>query len=117
MEFARTRADFESFIDSHLDKRVSFGTAQDNMGLVLWRNQDKLNLHIVNYDFNYATGLVNEKNGLSLMIDAQLVPQPSRVAVISLDRPEFTELLFNIKDGFLSFSVPALHVWDIVIIE
>ncbi len=117
MELTRTRVDFESFIDSHLDKRVTFGTAQDNMGLVLWRNQDKLNLHIVNYDFNYATGLVNEKNGLSLMIDADLIPQPSRVAVISPDYPDSTELPFDIKDGFLFFSVPALHVWDIVIIE
>lgn len=117
MDLVHTRADFESLIGNCLNKRVTFGATQDNIGLVLWRNQDKLNLHIVNYDLDYATGLINEKNGLSLMIDADLLPQPSKVTVISPDYPEDTELSFNISGGFLCFAVPELHAWDIIVIE
>ena len=117
MDLTRIRAGFESFIDSHLNKRVTLGTVQDNIGLVLWRNKDRLNLHIVNYDLDYAAGLINEKKGLSLMIDAGLFPQPSSVTVISPDCPGSAGLPFNISDGFLSFTIPKLHVWSIVVIR
>ena len=117
MDMVQARADFQNFIDSHLNKGVTLAAGQDNIGLVLWRNQDRLNLHIINYDLDYATRQINEKNDLSLIIDADLFPQPSRVTVLSPDYPEATEVPFDIKDGFLSFTVPTLHVWDIIVIE
>lgn len=117
IDLDQTIADFKSLIDSYLDRRVTLDTFQNNIGLVLWHNQDKLNLHLINYDFDYATRQINQKNSLSLVIDADLFPQPSRVTVISPDYAEATKLPFNIEDGFLSFTVPTLHVWDIVVIE
>jgi len=117
MDMVQTRADFQNLIESHLDKRVTLNTVEDNIGLVLWRNKGKLNLHLINYDFDYATGQINGKNSLSLGLDTGLLPQPSRVTVISPDYPEATELPFNIKDGLLSFTIPTLHVWDVVLIE
>jgi len=117
MDLLQTRADLQNLIGSHLDKRVTLNSVADNIGLVLWRNQGKLNLHLINYDFDYATGQINGKNSLSLGLDASLISQPSRVTVISPDYAEATELPFSIHDGFLPFTIPTLHVWDVVLIE
>ena len=117
LDMVQTRASFQSLIESHLDKRVTPNTTQDNIGFVLWRNAGKLNLHIINYDFDYAAGQISEKADLPLMVDADLFPQPSRVSVISPDYPEAIELPFSIVDGFLCFTVPALRVWDVIVIE
>lgn len=117
MDMFQARADFQNLIESHLDKRVTLSTVGSNIGLVLWRNEGNLNLHIINYDFDYATGQINEKTDLSLKVDAALFPQPSRVSVISPDYPEVIELPFSIIDGFLCFTVPRLHVWDVIVIE
>jgi len=117
LDMVQARAAFQSLIERHLDKRVTPGLIQDNIGLVLWRNSDKLNLHIVNYDFDYAAGRINGKANLPLMVDADLFPRPSRVSVISPDYPEAVELPFSIVDGFIRFTIPALHVWDVITIE
>jgi hypothetical protein len=117
MDMLQTRVDFQNLIESCLDKRVTPDTTQDNTGLVLWRNAGKLNLHIINYAFDYAAGQISDKTDLPLMVDAALFPQPSRVSVISPDYLESTELPFSITDGFLCFTVPKLHAWDVIIIE
>jgi hypothetical protein len=117
MDMLQTRVDFQNLIESYLDKRVTPDTTRDNLGLVLWRNAGKLNLHIINYDCDYAAGQISDKTDLPLMVDAALFPQPSRVSVISPDYLESTELPFSITDGFLCFTVPKLHAWDIIIIE
>lgn len=117
MDLEQTRTDFRDLIDSHLDKRVTTGTLDDSTGVVLWRNGARLNVHIINYDFDYATGQIREKNGLSLMIDCNLLPGPARVTVLSADFPEAVEIPYEIVDGFIHVTVPALRVWGIIVME
>jgi hypothetical protein len=118
VDVVQARDDFQNLIKGHLDKRVTPSTTLDNVGLVLWHNAGKLNLHIINYDFDYATGQIKEKTDLPLRIDAALFHQPTRVSVISPDYPDkVIELPFNIIDGFLCFTVPKLHVWDVIVVE
>jgi predicted nuclease with TOPRIM domain len=42
---------------------------------------------------------------------------PANVTLISPDIPSPIPLAFQIGDGFLSFTVPSLKVWDIIVIE
>ena len=117
IDLEQTRAEFRDLIDSHLDKRVTTGTLGNSIGVVLWRNGARLNVHIINYDFDYATGQIREKTDLSLMIDGNLFPGLSRVTVLSPDFPEAVELPFDITDGFIHVTVPTLSVWDIIVME
>jgi hypothetical protein len=117
MDLEQTRTDFRDLIDSHLDKRVTTGILGDSIGIVLWRNGARLNVHIINYDFDYATGQIREKNDLSLMIDCNLIPGLARVMVLSADFPEAVELPYEIVDGFIHITVPALRVWGIIVME
>jgi hypothetical protein len=117
MDLEQTRTDFRDLIDSHLDKRVTTGTLDDSTGVVLWRNGARLNVHIINYDFDYATGQIREKTGLSLMIDCNLIPGPARVTVLSADFSEAVEIPYEIVDGFIHVTVPALRVWGIIVME
>jgi len=117
MDLEQTRADFRNLIDGHLDKRVVAGTVDDSIGVVLWRNGTRLNVHIINFDFDYTIGQIREKTDLLLMIDSDLLPGLSNVTVLSPDFPEAITLPLDIVNGFIHVTVPTVRVWDIIVIE
>ncbi len=117
MDLEQTRDDFRNLINGHLDKRVIAGTLGDRVGVVLWRNGAKLNIHLINFDLDYEVGQIREKTNLPLMIDATFFPGIERILVLSPDFPEEVGLPYEVIDGFIRVTVPALRVWDIIIVE
>lgn len=110
-------ADFSTLIGGSLSKRVVRGLSEDKVVPLLWENDGKLNLHLINYDLDYSAKQVNEKSSLTIEVDAGLLPTVTSVTLVSPDGGAPSVLAFSVADGYISFTVPALHVWDIVIIE
>ena len=117
MNQSQVIADFAVLIDSNLGTRTVHLSPDSKVGLVMWDNDDKLNLHIINYDLDYSTAQINEKSNLAIEVDAGLVSAVSTVTLVSPDYAEPSILPFTVDDGFISFTVPYLHVWDIIVIE
>lgn len=117
MNQSQVIADFTALIDGNLSKRTIRLLSESKMGLVMWDNKGKLNLHIINYDLDYSAAQINEKSYLAIEVDAELVSAASTVTLVSPDYAEPSILPFSIEDGFISFTVPSLHVWGIIVIE
>jgi prefoldin subunit 5 len=79
----------------------------------------RLIVHLVNYDYRYDAEkdwtIPASNIGITLKIPSMF--DPANVTLISPDIPSPIPLAFQLGDGFLSFTVPNLKVWDIIVIE
>jgi hypothetical protein len=116
MDLSQTRNDFQSLVNDYLNERMIDEVDKDKLSVVSWQNQDKLILHLINYDFDYSAKQINEKSDIQIMIDADIISNPSKVIVYS---PDFSkeEISFSVEEGYLTFIIPSLWVWDVVVVE
>jgi|GEM_PF-884847 len=80
-----------------------------------YQQEDRLLLHLVNYDYGQLLDVMREKNDISIQIK-----QPSfeigEIIVYSIDsnpRP----LSFTRRDGYIEFTVPSLRLYDLVVLQ
>jgi regulator of replication initiation timing len=80
---------------------------------------ERLVVHLVNYDYRYDSEkdwtIPASNIGVTLKIPSMF--DPANVTLISPDIPSPILLTFQFGDGSLSFTVPSLKVWDIIVIE
>jgi hypothetical protein len=80
---------------------------------------ERLIVHLVNYDYRYDSEkdwtIPASNIGITLKIPPMF--NPANVTLISPDIPSPIPLTFQLGDGSLSFTVPSLKVWDIIVIE
>jgi hypothetical protein len=81
--------------------------------LVKSGKQDKLILHLVNYDVA-KTATVNNIN-VKLRLDAG--KQVRDMKILSPDHQETISLKYEVKEGSVIFTVPVLNTYDLVVIE
>ncbi len=80
-----------------------------------YRQEDRLLLHLVNYDYGSLLDIMHEKTDVSIRIK-----QPEfDVGEIVVYSPDFVQqhLSFTEKDGYLEFTVPKLRLYDLVCLQ
>jgi prefoldin subunit 5 len=109
-------------VETSLTSRVVITNASQNVYISVLsqrRPYERLIVHLVNYDYRYDSEkdwtIPASNIGITFKIPSMF--DPANVTLISPDIPSPIPLTFQIGDGFLSFTVPSLKVWDIIVIE
>jgi hypothetical protein len=112
----------KSAVEASLISRMVITNASQNVYIsVLFQKwpYERLIVHLVNYDYRYdfeKDWTIPASNiGITLRIPPMFAP--ANVTLISPDISGAIPLAYQIGDGFLSFTVPSLKVWDIIVIE
>jgi prefoldin subunit 5 len=112
----------KSAVETSLTSRMVITNASQNVYIsVLFQRRpyERLIVHLVNYDYRYDAEkdwtIPASNIGITLKIPSMF--DPANVTLISPDISGAIPLTFQIGDGFLSFTVPSLKVWDIIVIE
>jgi regulator of replication initiation timing len=109
-------------VEASLTSRMVITNASQNVYISVLsqrRPYERLIVHLVNYDYRYDSEkdwtIPASNIGITLKIPSMF--DPANVTLISPDISGAIPLTFQIGDGFLSFTVPSLKVWDIIVIE
>jgi len=109
-------------VETSLTSRMVITNASQNIYISVLsqrRPYERLIVHLVNYDYRYDSEkdwtIPASNIGITLKIPSMF--DPANVTLISPDISGAIPLAFQIGDGFLSFTVPSLKVWDIIVIE
>jgi prefoldin subunit 5 len=109
-------------VEASLTSRMVITNASQNVYISVLsqrRPYERLIVHLVNYDYRYDSEkdwtIPASNIGITLKIPSMF--DPANVTLISPDISGVIPLAFQIGDGFLSFTVPSLKVWDIIVIE
>jgi regulator of replication initiation timing len=112
----------KSTVETSLTSRMVITNASQNVYIsVLFQRRpyERLIVHLVNYDYRYDSEkdwtIPASNIGITLKIPSMF--DPANVTLISPDISGAIPLTFQIGDGFLSFTVPSLKIWDIIVIE
>jgi regulator of replication initiation timing len=109
-------------VETSLTSRMVITNASQNVYISVLsqrRPYERLIVHLVNYDYRYDSEkdwtIPASNIGITLKIPSMF--NPANVTLISPDISGAIPLAFQIGDGFLSFTVPSLKVWNIIVIE
>jgi regulator of replication initiation timing len=109
-------------VETSLTSRMVITNASQNVYISVLsqrRPYERLIVHLVNYDYRYDAEkdwtIPASNIGITLKIPSMF--DPANVTLISPDISGAIPLTFQLGDGFLSFTVPSLKVWDIIVIE
>ncbi len=107
--------ELNSFLNNNIN-RVVENTFSKKIGIQLWKNSDKIIVHLVNYDFDSVKGAIEKKN-IPIEMNLSFLGTPTSVKMISPDFRGEMKLKFNYTASEIEFTVPKLKIWDILIIE
>jgi regulator of replication initiation timing len=109
-------------VETFLTSRMVITNASQNVYISVLSQKlpdERLIVHLVNYDYRYDSEkdwtIPASNIGITLKIPPMF--NPANVTLISPDIPSPIPLTFQLGDGSLSFTVPSLKVWDIIVIE
>jgi regulator of replication initiation timing len=109
-------------VETSLTSRMVITNASQNVYISVLSQRwpyERLVVHLVNYDYRYDSEkdwtILASNIGITLKIPPTF--NPANVTLISPDIPSPIPLTFQFGDGSLSFTVPSLKVWDIIVIE
>jgi regulator of replication initiation timing len=112
----------KSAVETSLTSRMVITNASQNVYISVLSQKwpyERLIVHLVNYDYRYDSEkdwtIPASNIGITLKIPSMF--DPANVTLISPDISGAIPLIFQLGDGFLSFTVPSLKVWDIIVIE
>jgi regulator of replication initiation timing len=109
-------------VETFLTSRMVITNASQNVYISVLSQRlpyERLVVHLVNYDYRYDSEkdwtIPASNIGITLKIPPTF--NPANVTLISPDIPSPIPLTFQLGDGSISFTVPSLKVWDIIVIE
>jgi regulator of replication initiation timing len=109
-------------VETSLTSKLVITNASQNVYISVLsqrRPYERLIVHLVNYDYRYDSEkdwtIPASNIGITLKIPPTF--NPANVTLISPDIPSPIPLTFQLGDGSISFTVPSLKVWDIIVIE
>jgi len=109
-------------VDTFLTSKMVSTNASQNVYINVLAQKwpaEKLIVHLVNYDYRYDSekDWTHPANNIGITLKIPPGFNPANVTLISPDIPSALTLPFHMGEGFLSFTVPSLKVWDIIVIE
>jgi hypothetical protein len=109
-------------VETSLTSKMVITNASQNVYISVLSQKwpyERLVVHLVNYDYRYDSEkdwtIPASNIGITLKIPPMF--NPANITLISPDIPSPIPLTFQLSDGSLSFTVPSLKVWDIIVIE
>jgi hypothetical protein len=111
------RNEFGELLAELIAERQIEGSVPQNVFVQPYISGDKLYVHLINYDYELTTDTISPIENLSLRVRCPSGFVPSSIKLISPDLEQETELEFSVANGYVSFEVPALLFWDVVIME
>jgi regulator of replication initiation timing len=109
-------------VETSLTSKMVITNASQNVYISVLSQRwpaERLIVHLVNYDYRYDSEKDWTVPASNIGITLKIPPtfNPANVTLISPDIPSPIHLTFQFGDGSLSFTVPSLKVWDIIVIE
>ncbi len=91
--------------------------APPNVQLVPYQGEDRMVVHLVNFDYQVGDFQKSEEFSVRIQIPDDFDPTRKTLSLISPDFQEVLPLTYTIEDGFLITTVPQLYLWDVLILE
>lgn len=117
---ASIRDEISLIIDESISSRVVLDTFSENIGIQAYIRRDspqKIFLHLINYEYELETDKVFDQENIPVAIELPDGFDVSTVSVISPDFDQAEELDFSFEEGYLRFTVPYLHIWDVIVVK
>ena len=114
------RSEIEDIVNQSLSARITPGNFSKDIGIQVYYKADapqKIYAHFINYDYELQQDQVNEQENISVEIRLPAGFNAQAVKVISPDFEGTEEIEFTITNEYITFTVPQLHIWDVVVIE
>jgi hypothetical protein len=112
------RKDVIDVVDSYIDRNIIIKNS--NRKVVAYPyyqpEEDRMIIHLVNYDHRFLFDIIRPKIFVKIEIQKPSF-NISKISVISSDFHNKRELNYSIEDNFVTFTVPILWIYDVVIIE
>lgn len=100
-------------------EEVSFSSDPRAVSAFLYHLNERIIVHLVNYDHNNNTDTITPVNNLEIGIDISILPNASTYNV-TWQRPEAPDsisLIYQIANGRLIVTVPEISPWSVLSIE
>ena len=112
------RKNFETIVDSYVERQIII--EDTNRKIIAFPyflpDQEKMTIHLVNYDHSKIFDLINLKENIDISIkkpDFEI----GKVYMISSDFPEEIVLDYTESEGYIKFTIPSLYVYNMVVLE
>jgi len=109
--------EFQELLDELITERQIEGPVPQNVFVQPYLSGDKLYVHLINYDYELQRDEINDQEHISVEIKLPIGFDAQAAKVISPDFEGVEEIVFTITSGYINFTVPRLHIWDVVMIE
>ena len=109
--------EFLEILAALIPKKVLLERLPDGIMTQIWRTEKNTLLHLINYDYSLQSDRVNDQFNVPVSINLPADFEVHTIIVISPDFDNIEELKFDIENGYIKFTVPHLHIWDIIVIE
>ena len=110
----------KTLITQMLPVKTTNISAPEDVSLSLLASQGKLILHLINYRYRYNStqDWIIPVRHLNISVKLPVAFEPRRVELLSPDLAEPVALDYKVDAaGYITFTVPILRVWDIIVIE
>lgn len=114
------RQEISALIDNSISARIVQDTLSENICVQAYLKSEspqEIFVHLINYDYELQTDNVHDQSDIPVAIK---LPDTFEVESINVMSPDFDgthELDFTIEDRYAKFTVPLLHIWDVIVIE
>ena len=109
--------EFQELLDELITERQIEGPVPQNVFVQPYLSGDKLYVHLINYDYELQRDEINDQEHISVEIKLPTGFNAQAVKVISPDFEGVKEIEFAIANEYITFTVPRLYIWDVVVIE
>ncbi len=83
------------------------------------KQRERLILNLVNYDYDVRHDSIRPAEDIRISIPYERLglPEPISVRLLSPDLELPRDLVVSRESGEISFSVPQLEVWDVIVVS
>ncbi len=112
------RQEVVEVVDSYVERMITIENS--NRKVVAYPyyqpEEERVVVHLVNYDHHFLFDFMRPKFSVKIKMQKPVF-DVSSVSVVSPDFPNSRELEFVVEGDVVSFTVPLLRVYDVVIVE
>lgn len=108
--------EFLEILAALIPEKVLLERLPDGIMAQIWRTGKSTVLHLINYNYSLQSGIVDDQFNVPVSINLP-ADLEVHVIIISPDFDSREELKFDIENGYIKFTVPHLHIWDVILIE
>ncbi len=109
--------DLQSILSAFKNSKQVIMDSLLSVGVNVFQQDSRTIVHLVNYDYNVSSDQIVAKSNLNFKIRLQNPDKIVRIELLSPDTEGVLDLQFTVNGDYISFNVPDLKFWDIVVIK